>query len=234
MFDTFWEQAFARRVLARARDLTPDGIEPQARVSVPGDIYKVDFYASGSDLVIEIDGYAKSGSPVTAAELERRNRRDAALQSRGLRVLHFSNAQVQSEPNACLLLVEEATAKVGRSPLAPQKTTTPQATARDTASREPRRRRHVVPALVVVAAVAVGTLWFLGHRSDGASAAFTAGVVPTGSVCPPGYPIKGNVSDQGQRIAHSPGQQFYDTTNPERCYANLAEAATDRFRPSSR
>jgi hypothetical protein len=49
--------------------------------------------------------------------------------------------------------------------------------------------------------------------------------------CPQARPIKGN---QSSMIAHSPGQQSYLVTNPEACFANLADAASAGYRPANR
>lgn len=49
--------------------------------------------------------------------------------------------------------------------------------------------------------------------------------------CPQAEPIKGNESSM---IAHSPGQQSYLVTNPEQCFATLADAVAAGFRPAKR
>lgn len=49
--------------------------------------------------------------------------------------------------------------------------------------------------------------------------------------CPQRAPIKGN---KPSMIAHSPGQQSYLQTNPEACFASLADAAAAGFRPARR
>src|SRR5215213_8344550 len=50
-----------------------------------------------------------------------------------------------------------------------------------------------------------------------------------GRDCPPGFPIKGNMPS---RVFHSPGQQDYDQTNPEICFASEAAAMDAGFRHS--
>jgi hypothetical protein len=47
--------------------------------------------------------------------------------------------------------------------------------------------------------------------------------------CPTGYPIKGN---QNSGIYHVPGQQFYDRTRPEDCFATEADAQAAGYRRS--
>ena len=54
--------------------------------------------------------------------------------------------------------------------------------------------------------------------------------------CPASHPIKGNLTPaSGERcIFHSPGEQFFDKTKPEMCYANPADAIADGCRSSRR
>jgi endonuclease YncB( thermonuclease family) len=49
--------------------------------------------------------------------------------------------------------------------------------------------------------------------------------------CPQSRPIKGN---EPSMIAHSPGQQSYLETNPERCFATLGDAVAAGFRAAKR
>jgi len=48
-----------------------------------------------------------------------------------------------------------------------------------------------------------------------------------GRDCPPGFPIKGNLPS---RVFHGPGQQDYDRTTPEVCFASEAAARDAGFR----
>jgi hypothetical protein len=50
-----------------------------------------------------------------------------------------------------------------------------------------------------------------------------------GRDCPPGFPVKGNMPS---RVFHSPGQQDYDRTTPEICFASEAAATDAGFRHS--
>src|SRR5215210_1853230 len=50
-----------------------------------------------------------------------------------------------------------------------------------------------------------------------------------GRDCPPGFPVKGNLPS---RVFHSPGQQDYDRTSPEVCFASEAAARDAGFRHS--
>ncbi len=61
------------------------------------------------------------------------------------------------------------------------------------------------------------------------------GVAPVSrNNCPVSHPLKGNISSNDERIVHRPGQDYYDATNPERCFATLTDAQADGFRPSLR
>lgn len=57
---------------------------------------------------------------------------------------------------------------------------------------------------------------------------------PAPYTCPGSHPIKGNKSSSGERIYHVPGGEFYDRTDPERCYATEADAQANGYRRSQR
>jgi len=108
LFESRWEAAFARRVLARVPGLSADDVQVQEYLATGSDSYKADFLIPKARLVLEVDGFAKDGQPMSATDLERRNRRDAALQAAGFAVRHFSNSQVSQEPQACIEIVKSA------------------------------------------------------------------------------------------------------------------------------
>ncbi|MSW82746.1 MAG: DUF559 domain-containing protein, partial [Actinobacteria bacterium] len=260
VFESFWEQAFARRVLASTPGISSDDVEPQGYISVGTETYKVDFSVPKAGLVIEVDGYAKDGVPLTASDVERRNRRDAALQTRGLTVLHFSNAQVQQEPLACRAQIAAAVAaKVAQVPTdiaqpVPQTGDTDPSSG-DKASA-PTRRSPIGLLIGLAAAtvvVVVGVMLAVNSGSSESPAVLplvapSTVAAPTsegstaplaGGACPAGYPIKGNINKSGDRIAHSPGQQYYEETkiyssDGEGCFADLAAAEASGFRASKR
>lgn len=245
VFDSFWEQAFARRVLASTPGISADDVEPQCYITVGAETYKVDFSVPKAGLVLEVDGYAKDGAPVTASDVERRNRRDAALQTHGFTVLHFSNAQVQQEPQACRAQIAGAIA-ARTTPVPPAVVQSfPQVEATAT-SQSPRSSRGLFIGLAVAAVVVVvGVLLAVNSGSSNrpavASPAAESAAAGAGSAeplagggCPAGFPIKGNINDAGERIAHSPGQQFYERTDAEECFADLAAATAGGFRASTR
>jgi len=57
---------------------------------------------------------------------------------------------------------------------------------------------------------------------------------PQGSSCPDGHPIKGNHSSSGEWIYHRPGQQAYNKTIPEECFATGADAEAAGYRAAKR
>ena len=52
-----------------------------------------------------------------------------------------------------------------------------------------------------------------------------------GRACPAGRPVKGNLPSA---IYHRPGDESYDATRPERCFADAREAEAAGFRPAER
>ncbi len=108
LLETRWESAFARRVLARIPQLSPDDVQPQAYISADGKQTKVDFLIEKCHLVIEVDGFSKDGEALSQTDVERRNRRDSALSSSGFMVIHFSNTQVSLEAQDCARQIQNA------------------------------------------------------------------------------------------------------------------------------
>lgn len=265
VFDSFWEQAFARRVLASTPGISADDVEPQCYITVGAETYKVDFSLPKTGLVLEVDGYAKDGAPLTPSDIERRNRRDAALQTHGLTVLHFSNAQVQQEPQACRAQIAGAVAARNAGGLRNATTTPWPATSESEAKAasngavpapdvpmgakgQGTRTRTVVLIGLAAVAVLIGVGAIVAVNSGSSNDTATQPVenteeAPTGGgstaslaggACPSGYPIKGNINDAGERIAHSPGQQFYEKTDAEECFTDIAAADASGFRPAQR
>lgn len=266
IFESFWEQAFARRILALTPGISSDDVELQSYISVAGETYKVDFSVPKANLVIEVDGYAKDGSPLSASEIERRNRRDAALQTHGLTVLHFSNAQVQQEPQACRAQLSKAVSArdLGDRQLKSSSQTSTlkhdaigvTSTKSGNVSNKSDKQLWIWIGLgaVAVAAAIVSFAMFSVSSStttapspDRSSSVATAqqDLIPIqsngwvlanpGGACPDAYPIKGNINrDSGEKIAHSPGQQFYDQTDAEQCFPDLVAAEAAGFRASKK
>ncbi len=54
----------------------------------------------------------------------------------------------------------------------------------------------------------------------------------TETACPAGFPVKGNVRPNGDKLYHVPGQASYARTHPERCFATEADARNAGYRPA--
>lgn len=255
-FETRQEQAFASQVLAKVQDLNPDDVQPQMIIKVREQPERVDFYIAKASLVLEVDGFAKDGTPPSAVDLERRNARDAALQSAGYVVLHFSNAEVQQEPTACISRVSRAldmkTLKDSGTP-SEQSPSLQRTPARASVSKG--LSRFTVLIAVVSGVIALGVLLVAillsTDRSESTPTTVDTPPSPLESQipdeprstwvppldkqnCPPDFPFKGNIRDDGKKIVHSPTGQFYEPAFPERCYVSLESAEKDGFRESRR
>jgi micrococcal nuclease len=68
------------------------------------------------------------------------------------------------------------------------------------------------------------------RRADAEHAGYscaTGAAVPVGADCPSSAPIKGNANSM---IYHQPGQEYYDITVPEECFATAAAAERAGYR----
>ncbi len=195
LFESRWEAAFARRVLARVPGLSADDVQVQEYLTTGSDSYKADFLIPKARLVLEVDGFAKDGQPMSATDLERRNRRDAALQAAGFAVRHFSNSQVGQEPQACIEIVIAAlqAASPAPQPAAPARPSAAPTDAKPTEVPEAASvgakagagsggvSRWIILAAVLVAAIAAGVIIVTTRTSSpggqvaGTSAASTLG-----------------------------------------------------------
>ena len=101
-----------RRLLELIRDARLP--EPEVNAEVLG--YEVDFLWREQRLVVEVDGFAYHS---TRAAFERDRRRDAALQTAGLRVLRVSWGQIADEPVALVAILARATASAGEGRATP-------------------------------------------------------------------------------------------------------------------
>lgn len=65
------------------------------------------------------------------------------------------------------------------------------------------------------------------------SAGRSPGVAPSSEEsCPRSYPVKGNITRDGQKIYHLPkGDPYYQATHPERCFASARQARAAGYRP---
>jgi hypothetical protein len=63
------------------------------------------------------------------------------------------------------------------------------------------------------------------------SASESAWVEPRDGTCPVTHPVKAKVQSG---IFHAPGSAFYDRTQPDRCYRDVAAAEADGLRAPRR
>jgi very-short-patch-repair endonuclease len=234
-FDSLWEQVFSVRVLAKTPNITVDDVEIQSYVNAGENTYKVDFLISKARLVIEVDGFQKNNAPPSPTDQEQRNRRDAALMAAGYRVLHFTNVQVQSEPNICCQTVSDVLdSGVAATPqeVAPQPVAaTPQEVAPQPVVLKDSKSSRIWLYVGLALAVLIVSLFLIVNQVDSGKTDDTA-VLPTNGDCPNSYPFKGNVKSDGELIVHAPGQQFYERTKAEMCFQSIEAAASDGYRKS--
>jgi hypothetical protein len=88
-----------------------------------------------------------------------------------------------------------------------------------------------VAVIVVVALGSSGST--APEATSSALVAPSAKPLPDGE-CPYGYPLKGNINEEGEKIVHKAGQQFYETTDAENCFPSLDAALRAGYRPSQR
>ena len=93
-----------------------------------------------------------------------------------------------------------------------------------------RRKAFWIGGAIAVAVVAVTVGLTVGD--DAPTSADPSSADPSGSTCPEGFKIKGNVSQGGEKIFHKPGWQFYSQTDPEACFATAKAAEADGYRAS--
>jgi hypothetical protein len=233
-------------------EVAADEVEPQAYINFGNDAFKVDFCIPRNHLVLEIDGFAKSGQIPTFVDLERRNRRDAALQAMGYTVLHFSNAQVQDEPKSCTVAIREAIARsagTASPPSTPPPTPTTNSTVAAYVQVPGKPNRNLVVGIIGAGVVLAGLFTFAiitaqgnptagdtastvvpaseGNKSEAVTQTAPLWVSPeTKFDCPKDFAFKAN--DNG--LVHPPDNKpYYARTTPERCYANLGYAEADGY-----
>jgi hypothetical protein len=243
-----FEVRFLEDVLMKADGVKPTWVSVQPgverRVGAP---LRPDFVIQPPDqrpIVIEVDGYRKSSQP-GPDDQGARNRRDAELESLGYRVQHFSNKQVIHEAEWCRRRIGELLVS-GHAPAEEPKPTivTPErpvaaplpasvspaaAAQQEISSSSGKRGWWIAVGAVVAAAVAWAAM------SSGFDDTADDPTAPTSSgECPDDAPIKGNVSESGEKIFHAPGWEFYSRTGAEECFSTPADAEAAGYRASER
>ncbi len=77
-----------------------------------------------------------------------------------------------------------------------------------------------------------GGSYHYSRSSKASSQKTSGGVAPVSEEsCPRSHPIKGNISEDGEKIYHLPhGDPYYSATHPERCFASPAQARAAGYR----
>lgn len=57
---------------------------------------------------------------------------------------------------------------------------------------------------------------------------------PFSNECPRDYPVKGNLSESGKKIFHTPSSPWYEETMPETCFKSIEDAFEAGFVPPER
>ncbi len=176
-FETPWERNFAKTVLVHVDGLDPDSVTCQHLIPGPdGQCFRADFAISepGVQIVIEIDGYDKTGSGTgaTRAEYLKAHQRAALLTRRGWSVIRFANSQLRQEKDRqlCILALEALLRQLRQTTPRPAATATATETNPTTGGDSPKRRWHLprgrgqtATAMVLLVAVIVG---FVAVRPD--------------------------------------------------------------------
>ncbi len=256
--DTRWEQVFRDCVLAALPELAPWTIASQQDVTVAGRTYRPDFTLTKGALrvLVEIDGADKGPN---GPSHDYWTRRQTALVSDGWEVLRFTNDQVMHDQENCRRVLTSTVARlqerarlaaVPAVPARPLPGVLPpaqQAAPQPASHPFPSRRRLPWMLLGAASVVGVGLLLSSGAHVIPAPEGVQAGARTSGSatpqddgrnvgflVCPTSHPIRGNVTQQGQRIYHQPNDRFYSRTRPEVCFATNTAASAAGYRPAAR
>jgi very-short-patch-repair endonuclease len=221
---------FVASVLRRVPGLEPSRVSLQRKVhGASGDVYFIDFViepVGGHRVLVEIDGTDKSPGAIGVDAVQRIvERKRADLIEAGYRVLNFSNEKVATRAQECLTelraeLSEAVPARRRSTESVPSESL--QVDPDPTGKRSSRRLWIGAGALASVAVVAAIAVWPSGEP----------GVEPRGTSCPASSPIKGNLSQSGEKIFHEPGWRYFESTIPERCFGSAGEASDAGYRAS--
>jgi hypothetical protein len=182
---------------------------------------------------VEIDGFHKI-KQVNEADEARQSSMSARqndLVGAGWTVLRFTNRQVSTSPGACRTDIEtilraSQTPVYGIESARPSQPTVHRQPALSAETRgQTKTWARVLGSIAVVIVIGVAALLLVLGTGDGSAD-------PIGGSCPSDHPIKGNVTDDGDRIYHEPGWEFYSRTIPEDCFETAGDAEEAGFRPS--
>lgn len=216
----------------------------------------------GVQVALEIDGWDKTGERhgMSRSAFEDFVFRATELSSQGWLVLRFTNQRFIADPIGCAKTIELAlrreVAKVtgadGLDPVDQQhldhlldlmagdadrpsgksdEAVLAGFASTDVQSRGGGRAWKWWVASLVFAGLTASVVVLAALRSHGHP---TPGKQPISRyACPDDAPIKGNISQKGDKIYHLPTGMFYERTTPERCFANESQARAAGYRPSS-
>lgn len=238
--DSIYEAKFVAAVLRHVPGLRPEDVTTQQHAKGRSETsYFIDFVlrpAGGNQLAIELDGSDKApGLKSPAQVLEEVETRRADLIASGWRVLNFTNVRAATRPEECVTEIRAALRDAVRARNPSVESLRHVETgdlARPPGSSTTRGAvgKLVAVGLGVALVVILGAMltWNLWRDGDDPSGP----VDPVRRSCPENAPVKGNVTDDGERIFHEPGWRYYDSTQPEDCFANSDDAEADGYRES--
>ena len=257
-----FEWNFATKVIQIVPGLKPSQVTPQRSfIGNDGRERHMDFgiEVGNRRIAVEVEGWDKTGEDrgKTKAEHDEFNRRVQSLTADGWEVMTVTNAQFMNDPGFYAAQIRQlllpasstddstppapnpakgattneaeaaATAEVAPQPAA----ATPQEVAPQPAVLKDSKSSRIWLYVGLALALLIVGLFLIVNQVDSGKTDDTA-VLPTNGDCPNSYPFKGNVKDDGERIVHAPGQQFYEKTNAEMCFQSIEAAVSDGYRKS--
>ena len=226
------ELTFVEAVLSQVSGLAPSSVSSQvAFKDVQSGNRRIDFVINDSrmarPIAIEVDGRNKTGKQQTQREFDDWDSRQNALAAEGYTLIRYTNNQVRHSAKQVIAEIQNAIAKERTGLLSMKQLSAD--TAQDVASQVAARVGEAVALkitsrLLIMALIAVTMVVVLlvVTRDPSTKGPDSSGVPPVSEdSCPAKYPLKGNLSS---KIYHSPGQKFYDQTDPERCFATPEDA----------
>lgn len=232
--DSPYEAHFVRQVLRHVRGIAPSDVTSQVPAEGrSGRNYRLDFVLQpfgGQRVAIEVDGTDKAAGDWTVDEVQRRvDKRRADLRAAGWRILNLSNDRVVTRSTECITEIEaELHDACGSSPSNPTLSSSPaQSPGALTPTAKSSRVRWLAASAVAAGVSGVAWVAFLGFAPD------PIHIKPEGHECPASAPIKGNISDDGEKIYHERTWRYYEAAWPEDCFASPEDASQAGYRQSA-
>lgn len=242
--DYGYESLFASNVLPLVTGLRPADVTPQKEILLDGRYRRIDFAVErpGLKVAIEIDGWDKTG---TGMGMNRKQHQDFldrqnALVLAGWTPLRFTPVEVRDQPTAVARRIDSAIETAIETILGEMPK---HLEARDplntSYSHQTSHTPETSPAVPTQPASGPSTATHWGIWAGAAVVAAVAialisGNDPTTVSCEDYGVVRGNVSQSGELIYHLPGDQYYDVTVPEQCFATPSDAQESGYRHSLR